>query len=82
MCGKCEEKETFDLMINVRPCTMTSQGHSVSWESGKRICQVNTMGESSSFIFTFYVKTVPVYDFRLVWVVIHPSIKEFFKTIY
>ena len=31
------KKETFDVMINVRPCTMTRQGHSVSWESCK-IC--------------------------------------------
>ena len=32
MCEECEEKETFDVMINVRPCAMTRQGHSVSWE--------------------------------------------------
>ena len=25
------------------------------------------------------VKTVPVYDFKLVWVVLHPSLKEFLK---
>ena len=37
MCGECEEKETFDVMINVRSCTITRQGHSVSWESCK-IC--------------------------------------------
>ena len=35
MCGECEEKETFDVMINARPCTVTRQGHSVSWESCK-----------------------------------------------
>ena len=45
-------------------------------------CQVNAMGENSSFIFTCYVKTVPVYNFKLGWVVPHPSVKEFFKTIY
>ena len=28
MCGECEEKETFDVMINVRPCAITRQGHS------------------------------------------------------
>ena len=38
------------------------------------------MGNNSSFIFTCYVKTVPVYD--LVWVVLHSSVKEFFKMIY
>ena len=37
MSGECEEKETFNIMINVRPCTMTRQGHFVSWESCK-IC--------------------------------------------
>ena len=25
MCGECEEKETFDVMINVRSCTITRQ---------------------------------------------------------
>ena len=36
MCGECEEKETFDIVINVRPCTITRQGHSVSCESCKK----------------------------------------------
>ena len=35
MCGECEGEETFDVMINVRPYTMTRQGDSVSWESCK-----------------------------------------------
>ena len=48
----------------------------------KRTCEVNTMRENSSFIFTCYVKTFPVYDFKLLWVVLHPSDKEFFKTAY
>ena len=48
----------------------------------KRTCEVNRMGENSSFTFTCYVKTVPVYDFKLVWVVLHPCVKEFFKKIY
>ena len=25
MCGECEVKETFDVMINVRSCTITRQ---------------------------------------------------------
>ena len=37
MCGECEEKETFGVLINVRLCNMTKQGHSVSWELCK-IC--------------------------------------------
>ena len=40
------------------------------------------MGENSSFIFTCYIKIVPVYNFKLVWVALHLSDKEFFKTIY
>ena len=47
-----------------------------------RTCEVNRIGESSSIIFTCSVKTVPVYDFKLVWVVLHKSVKEYFKTIY
>ena len=34
ICEPCVEN---NVMINVRPCTMTRQGHSVSWESCK-IC--------------------------------------------
>ena len=40
------------------------------------------MGDNSSFIFSCQLKTVQVYDFNFVWVVLHPSAKEFFKTIY
>ena len=36
----------------------------------------------TSSIFTFYAKTAPVYDFKLLLVVLHPFVKEFFKTIY
>ena len=35
MCGECEEKETFNVMINMKPCTMIRQVQSVSWESCK-----------------------------------------------
>ena len=48
----------------------------------QRTCEVNRMGENSSYNFICYVKTVPVYDFQLVLVVLHKSVKEFFKTIY
>ena len=48
----------------------------------QRTCEVNRMGENSSFIFIRHFKTVPVYGFKLVWVVLHPSVKEFFKTIH
>ena len=29
-----------------------------------------------------YAKTVPIYDFKLVWVVLHLSVKQCFKTMY
>ena len=37
MCGECEERETFNVMINVRPCIVTRQRDSVSCES-RKIC--------------------------------------------
>ena len=49
------------------------------FENCQRTCEVNRMGENSSFIFTCYVKNVPVYDFKLVRVVLHPSVKDFFR---
>ena len=56
-----------------------------NWNNGdrhKRTCEVNRMSENISFIITCYVKNVPVYDFELVCVVLHPSAKEFFKAIH
>ena len=50
--------------------------------SQQRTCEVNGLDENSPFIFTCYFKTVPVYDVERVWVVLHPSAKEYFKTIY
>ena len=41
----------------------------------QRTCEVNKMGENNSFI--CIIKTVPVYDFKLVWVVLHPLPKNF-----
>ena len=43
----------------------------------QRTFEVNRMRENSSFIFICYVKTVPVYDFKLVWVVLYPSVRIF-----
>ena len=39
------KKETIDVMINVRPCTITRQGHSVSCES----CEI-FMGRKVVFV--------------------------------
>ena len=39
------------------------------------------MGENSSFTSTCFVKTVPVYDFKLVWVVLRLSVKELYFVI-
>ena len=45
----------------------------------QRTCEVNRMGENRSFILTCYMKTVSVYDFKLVWVILHLPVKEFSK---
>ena len=36
--------------------------------------------ENSSFIFTVCVKSVPLYHFKLAYVVLHMAVKEFFET--
>ena len=43
---------------------------------GGRLRRINAMDENSSFIFTCHVKTVLDYDFKLVCVVLYPSVKE------
>ena len=39
----------------------------------------NAGSENSSFIFTVWVKSVPLYHFKLAYVVLHMAVKEFFK---
>ena len=63
-------------------CEVVLLGAGTPAISRKRTCEVNRMGENSSFIFICYVKTVPVYDFKLVWVVLQSSVKQFFETLH
>ena len=46
----------------------------------ERTCEANPAGENSSFIFTVCVKSVPLYHFKLAYVVLHMAVKEFFET--
>ena len=46
----------------------------------KRTCEANAVGESSSFFFTVCVKSVPLYHFKLDYLVLHMTVKEFFGT--
>ena len=43
-------------------------------------CKTNPAGENSSFVFTVCVKFVPLYHFKLGYVVLHMVVKEFFET--
>ena len=60
---------------------LSNNNHDTTESEKQRTCEVNRMGENSSFIFTCYMKTVrlPVYDFKLVWVVLYPLPKNFFS---
>ena len=51
MCRECEEKESFDVMTNVRPVTITRQGHSASCES----CKICLWEEKLSLCYAFVV---------------------------
>ena len=42
-------------------------------------CEANLLGENSSFIFTVCVKSVPLYDFKLAYVVLRMAVKEMFQ---
>ena len=53
MCGECEEKETFGVLINVRLCNMAKQGHSVSWE----LCKICLWEEKLSLCQAFVVSS-------------------------
>ena len=41
----------------------------------KRTCEANAASENSSFIFTVCVKSVPLYHFKLRYVVLHMTVK-------
>ena len=42
--------------------------------------KANAAVENSSFIFTICIKSVPLYHFKLGYVVLHMAVKEFFQT--
>ena len=43
-------------------------------------CEANTVGENSSFIFTVCVRSVPRNHFKLAYVVLQMTVKEYFET--
>ena len=45
-----------------------------------RTCEAYPADENSSFIFKVGVKPVPLYHFKLVYIVLHMAAKEFFET--
>ena len=46
-----------------------------TWQAFKRICEADVAGDNSSFIFTVYVKCVPLYHFKLAYEVLHLAVK-------
>ena len=42
----------------------------------QRTFKANQADENSSFIFTVCVKSVPLYDFKLAYVVLHMAVKD------
>ena len=46
----------------------------------QRTCEANTAGENSSFSFKVGVKSVPLYHFKLAYVVLLMAVKEFFES--
>ena len=57
---------TMSVRIKVEP-----------FESYERSCEAYLAGESSSFIFTFCVKSIPLYHFKLAYVALRMDGKEF-----
>ena len=45
-------------------------------ETMERTCEVNPAGENSSFIFTVYVKAIPLCHFKLAFVVLHITLSN------
>ena len=41
-------------------------------------CEANLAGENSSFTLTVCIKSVPLYHFKLAYVVLHMAVKETF----
>ena len=49
-----------------------------SKKAGKRTCEANPVGGNSSFIFIVGVKSVPLYHFKLAYVILLMAVTEFF----
>ena len=49
-------------------------------EEEQRTCEANAADENSSFIFTVCVKLVPLYHFKLAYIVVYMAVEEVFET--
>ena len=50
----------------------------VAIETHKKTFEDNLGGENSSFVFSVCIKSVPLYHFKLAYVVLHMAVKEIF----
>ena len=42
----------------------------------QKVCETNAVAENSSFIFKVCVRSVPLHQFKLAYVVLHMAVKE------
>ena len=78
----CKVNKTRALGASNLGVESDERGQAYGVSSSQRTCEVNRMDENDAFILTCYIKTVSVYDFKLVWVILHLPVTEFFRTIY
>ena len=73
------EVHSFCLKLSLGSLTIAEYRH-LYLELELKDCEANPAGEYSSFIFTACVKSVPLYHFKLAFVVLHMFVKESFET--
>ena len=73
----CKHSDVSACQLQTSSTSLTEAGHPK--QPGLKICTVNTIDEKNSFIFTCHVKNVLFYDCKLAKVVLHLTLKEFFK---
>ena len=55
------------------------EGGEITETALERTCEANPVAENSSLIFTVGVRPVPLYHFKLAYVVVHMAVKNFSK---
>ena len=77
-----EKPKLKNKLIKVRNCLIYHIGMNFATNIRIKTCEANSVGENSSFISPCCIKSVSLYHFKLLYVVLHMTLKEFLETLF